>query len=469
VDLSRKYLIINSDDLGLSHSVNTATFQALEEGAISCASVMVPGPWFAEAASEIRRHPEWDIGLHLTVTSEWSGCRWGPLSPRAAVSSLCDSDGYLWPTTRMFASRAKSAEIEIELRAQFERALCSGVFPTHVDCHLHALDIRPELLALYRKVAREYEVPCRLDAHSGVLPPTMAAVLNLDHDSRIARWAALYSAMIQKSTLGLNELVLHLAFEDDEMKAFTSKTVAYGARWRSTDREAIRDASFQNALARSGLERAGWALAQENVPTRLSRWENVPDCLDIGDCGRRGGLPENDSASSFEEVRPSIEQLRVDAVLRSFDLGMRRLLYVGKEQAHFATLFSPLAMSVSAITENGATADASISALPNYRVYLTDKYNPRLVTQLGKKFHVIVDTHLTGGVCCERHLSQLILNYADLLEDGGLLVTHRPSTRSSAEHREGGYSVTYTQLRQVSDNAALTLRHLRGPVYGLVR
>src|SRR5207247_1763857 len=89
---SARLLVIHADDLGMAHTVNRASFEALERGWITSASIMVPCPWFPEVARFARAHPDADLGLHLVLTSEWTTFRWGPLSPVDQVPSLLDPD-----------------------------------------------------------------------------------------------------------------------------------------------------------------------------------------------------------------------------------------------------------------------------------------------------------------------------------------------------------------------------------------
>src|SRR5437867_13305228 len=133
-----KLLILHADDLGFAHSANAASFEALDKGLISSASIMMPTPWVTEVAAYARAHPNADLGLHLTLTSEWETYRWGSVESKDKVPSLLDSAGTFPNEDAPVAQKAKQTEVELELRAQIERALALGIHPSHVDSHMGA-------------------------------------------------------------------------------------------------------------------------------------------------------------------------------------------------------------------------------------------------------------------------------------------------------------------------------------------
>ncbi len=155
---SDRVAIVHCDDIGMCHAANQGAFEALTHGPASCGSVMVPCPWFPEAAERARRDPSLDLGVHLTLNAEWSHYRWGPVAGAAAVPSLVDADGYLYRTTLETVQRASPAEVELELRAQVERARAAGIDVTHLDSHMGTC-LYPPFLEIYSKLARDYRLP----------------------------------------------------------------------------------------------------------------------------------------------------------------------------------------------------------------------------------------------------------------------------------------------------------------------
>jgi predicted glycoside hydrolase/deacetylase ChbG (UPF0249 family) len=149
--------IVHVDDLGMCHAANQGGFEALENGPATCGSIMVPCPWFAEAAGRARGS-DFDLGVHLTLNAEWDHYRWGPVAGRSAVPSLVDDEGFLPRTTLETVARAEPQEVEVELRAQVERALEAGVDVTHLDTHMGTCFF-PKFIEVYAGLAREFGVP----------------------------------------------------------------------------------------------------------------------------------------------------------------------------------------------------------------------------------------------------------------------------------------------------------------------
>src|SRR5882724_6597496 len=126
-----KLLIVHADDLAVAHSVDSASFDALEKNAVTSASILVPCPWLTEVAEYAKEHPEADLGLHLALTSEWKTYRWGPVESKDKVTSLVDPSGYLWSEVAPAARNIRPEEAEREIRSQIERAIAAGIHPTH--------------------------------------------------------------------------------------------------------------------------------------------------------------------------------------------------------------------------------------------------------------------------------------------------------------------------------------------------
>src|SRR6202522_1308774 len=167
---SARLLGIHADDLGMNHSVNRAIFEALENRWVTSASILVPCPWFPEVVKWAKEHPDADVGIHQDLNSEWTGFRWGPVSSKDKVPSLLDPDGYLPLDTPAVTQNAKLLEVEIELRAQIDRARSAGIHLTHLDTHMGALFGSTDLYKLYQKMGYTYGVPI-LEARSGTHAP----------------------------------------------------------------------------------------------------------------------------------------------------------------------------------------------------------------------------------------------------------------------------------------------------------
>jgi chitin disaccharide deacetylase len=147
--------ILHVDDLAMCHGANRAFLDLAARGLVTCGSVMVPCPWFLEIAQAAVANPTLDIGVHLTLTSEWQHYRWAPISTTSRASGLIDDDGYFWRDLASLRRHLVPEAAEAELRAQVDRAIAAGIRPTHIDAHMAAAML-PELLDCHLALAVEY-------------------------------------------------------------------------------------------------------------------------------------------------------------------------------------------------------------------------------------------------------------------------------------------------------------------------
>jgi predicted glycoside hydrolase/deacetylase ChbG (UPF0249 family) len=261
-----KLLILHGDDLGVAHSVNAASLDALERGAISSASVMMPTPWVTEVAAWAKAHPDADLGLHLTLTSEWETYRWGSVASKDRVPSLLDADGTFPSDVPPVVSRARLAEVELELRAQVERALAMGIHPSHLDSHMGSLFATSDLIATYIKVAHEYHLPfLALRTMPGGTPVPLAPNDIVLDEVVIAgpevprdRWTQFYLDAIAHLKPGLTEIIVHLGHDDAELQAVTVNHEPYGSAWRQRDYDVVTSPEFKQALRDQGVRLVRW-------------------------------------------------------------------------------------------------------------------------------------------------------------------------------------------------------------------
>jgi predicted glycoside hydrolase/deacetylase ChbG (UPF0249 family) len=262
-----KLLMIHADDIALARSVDAASFEALDQKAASSGSIMVPCPWLTEVGQYAQKNPQADLGIHLTLTSEWNTYRWGPLSPVAADSGLVDPTGFFWADAGSVASKARPAEIEREIRTQIDRAIKAGIQPTHVDSHMGTA-FTPAAFPIYVKVAREYKLPFFAIRLPGA-PPEMLSILNdsdvvfdsvamADARVRPESWKEFYIGLIRSLKPGLTLMIVHLGRDDAELQAITVGHPAFGSAWRQRDFEVITSPEFKKALQDNDVRLVGW-------------------------------------------------------------------------------------------------------------------------------------------------------------------------------------------------------------------
>ena len=154
-----KVAIIRCDDIGMNHSVNIAIEEIAKQGFPVSASIMFACPWYLEAVEIIKKYPNISPGVHLTLNSEWENYKWGPIIGTEGAPSLVDLNGYFFFSNKQLLENNPSIhEIEMELRAQIERALNTGIKIDYFDAHMYAAYSTPELRKLIQNLATEYEI-----------------------------------------------------------------------------------------------------------------------------------------------------------------------------------------------------------------------------------------------------------------------------------------------------------------------
>ena len=156
-----RLVILHADDVGMCHGSNLAYQELLPVGNVRTGSAMVPCPWSPEILRIAATQSDLDLGVHLTLTSEWSNYRWGPISTRDAATGLMDEEGCFFTSVEGFCDGLDIEAAKIEMRAQIERAKAAGVDFTHLDGHMGAPMI-PELRDYYVQLGFEYQVPVLL-------------------------------------------------------------------------------------------------------------------------------------------------------------------------------------------------------------------------------------------------------------------------------------------------------------------
>jgi hypothetical protein len=239
---------------------------------------MVPCTWFPEIADYAKSHPDADFGLHLTLTSERVYYRWGPVASADKVPSLVDANGYFyhdWEKNQPIDAK----EVEIELRAQIERALAMGVHPTHLDSHQYRLMMSgKELFDVMLRLAHAYKLPVFVTRDWFADYPYLQASLGpgdivLDHTVTIGpevtpeKWADFYLAALKNLKPGVTEFVIHPGYDDEELRAATRERSSWGAAWRQRDFDFFTSDKFRQVLAQEKIRLITWRELSRAAPT----------------------------------------------------------------------------------------------------------------------------------------------------------------------------------------------------------
>lgn len=271
-----RLLIIHADDAGMCHAVNLGTIEATSRGVVNSASLMTPCAWFPEMAAYCREHPELDVGVHATLTSEWKYYRWRPVAPYDRVPGLLDSEGFLFRDVMGAARSGRPAEVEQELRAQVQRALAFGVKPTHLDSHMGTVFARPDFFQAYRKVASEFRLPYllprlapdRLEKMDPAVRATALALqkelgdsgeftlddlVSIEGDVPLEKQKQFYIDAIRQLRPGITQIIIHLGIDGPELAAVSGSHAR-----RDMDRQVFTDPEVKRIIESEKVRLITW-------------------------------------------------------------------------------------------------------------------------------------------------------------------------------------------------------------------
>ncbi len=281
-----RLVIIHTDDIGMCQSSVAAFSDLVEAGLISSGAVMMPCAWALSAAAYCRQHPQVDMGVHATLTSEWQLYRWGPLSTRQPVSGLVDSEGFFYHTSVAAQEHADAGYARQELAAQLERAIQWGMHPTHIDTHMGTV-AHPKIMQAYIDVGLQH----------GILPMLLrlneAQWLERGMDLDGAKMAILMQAQLEEQGIplidhlvgmpldnpadrlertkqilanlpyGVTHFIVHPSKDTPELRAIAPDWACRVADYQTFTSQAMAD-----FLKTSGLNVIGYRALQQLLPSQ---------------------------------------------------------------------------------------------------------------------------------------------------------------------------------------------------------
>lgn len=278
-----RVVILHADDIGMCQASVAAYQELINFGLLSSAATMVPCGWFPATAvycqTHQSAHPHIDMGVHLTLTSEWDGYRWGPVSTRNPESGLMDEAGYFYARTKPARDHARPDAVRQEIETQIERALAAGIDVTHIDSHMGSI-FHPPLIPAYFETARKYRIPAlslraqAMKQHwmgGDLSAPELAYVEKLEADG-FPLMDEIEGMSLDKPEdrlvearerlaglpIGLSYFIVHPSIDTPELRE-----IAPDWRCRVADYELFTSEAWRKTVEESGVKVVGWRAVRD--------------------------------------------------------------------------------------------------------------------------------------------------------------------------------------------------------------
>jgi chitin disaccharide deacetylase len=261
-----RVVIVHADDVGMCHATVPAFFELAAGGLVSAGSVMVPCPWFRQAAAEACRHPQADLGIHLTLTSEWENYRWGPVANCDHTSGLADASGCFYRAPSLMKSPDPQVVLQ-EMRSQVRRARDAGIDVTHIDCHMFAM-LAHGLADAYVDLGFEFDLPVLMTRQPAWVETLTAVAIDQWEERGVPVFDHLREmplnqpadAMLEVAKRifedlppGLTYLLMHPALDTPELRAICTDW-----RQRVADYETFGNPKLCDYVRQAGIHVIGW-------------------------------------------------------------------------------------------------------------------------------------------------------------------------------------------------------------------
>lgn len=294
-----KLLILHADDIGVSHSVNQASFNGFTNNSITSGSIMIPCPWVKEVAEFSIKNPQFDLGLHLTLNAEWKNYKWNGILPSNEISSLLNEFDEFYDNTSDVDKNADPEEVRKELQAQIDYSRALGLNPTHIDTHMGALGTNKDLWRVYIETGHKNKLVSMVTSGRSLslfddeFPiPNYVVIVNdmfmiypeldrefveyafgkenaekmlikqgYDHET----WFKIYSTKIKILEPGLNVFLLHLGYDNSELQAITIEHPEYGSLWRQLDTDIFNSQELKNLIKENNIKLVTWGEIREVI------------------------------------------------------------------------------------------------------------------------------------------------------------------------------------------------------------
>lgn len=245
-----KYLLITSDDFGMTLSINQGIEEAISAGLVGATNLMVPTPWFADAVRRVKAH-SLPAGIHLTLTCEWDLYRWRSLSGCAHLKAV---DGNLHSSFADIPDALTPAEIRAEFDAQLSELRRCGVEPTHVDTHMIAsmssspmeLRVKAVVEELCRDEGLIYTYSTRADGSLRYFTSeTMFSPMSVEE----------LMARMSEMRDGVHHVISHCATDGTDLASLSSPPGSPWAReYRVKDHRALMSEEMRRFVSEQGFE-----------------------------------------------------------------------------------------------------------------------------------------------------------------------------------------------------------------------